>query len=71
MPTEAWGDDWGDEENVAKIADANVNVAGSAMVDGSASAAVLVVLEPGAYTVIVSGKDGATGVALAEVFEVD
>src|SRR5262249_4863401 len=28
-------------------------------------------LQPGAYTVIVSGKGGTTGVALAEVFEVN
>jgi hypothetical protein len=67
----ATGDDWGDEVNVAEIVDANTNVAGSPLEDGSASAAVLVVLEPGPYTAIVRGKDGATGVALVEVFEVD
>jgi hypothetical protein len=31
--------------------------------------AVLVTLEPGAYTAVVSGVSGATGVALVEVYK--
>lgn len=37
---------------------------------GSRDAALLVSLEPGAYTVIVSGVEGSTGVALVEIYEV-
>ena len=36
---------------------------------GSNDAAFSVTLDPGAYTVIVSGKSSASGVALVEVFE--
>jgi hypothetical protein len=34
-------------------------------------AAILVTLDPGPYTAIVSGVGGTTGVALVEVFEAD
>lgn len=37
----------------------------------TSEAAILITLQPGAYTAIVSGVNGATGVALVEVFEVD
>jgi hypothetical protein len=35
----------------------------------SAESAILLVLPPGAYTSVVSGADGSTGIALAEAFE--
>lgn len=38
---------------------------------GSKDAALLVSLLPGAYTVLVSGKDGGTGLAVVEIYEVD
>jgi GH35 family endo-1,4-beta-xylanase len=38
---------------------------------GSKEAALLLTLNPGAYTAIVSGKNGSTGVSLVEVYEVD
>lgn len=34
-------------------------------------AAVLTTLEPGAYTAIVSGKDGGTGIGLVEIYDLD
>jgi hypothetical protein len=34
-------------------------------------AAVLVRLEPGYYTTVVTGADGGTGIALVEVYEID
>ncbi len=34
-----------------------------------AEAAILVTLQPGAYTAIVSGEGGSTGIALLEVYE--
>jgi sugar lactone lactonase YvrE len=33
--------------------------------------AILITLQPGSYTAIISGKNGTTGVALAEVYDVD
>ncbi|BET65195.1 hypothetical protein ASA1KI_01130 [Opitutales bacterium ASA1] len=38
--------------------------------DDQKSAALLVWLEPGVYTVVVSGADGGTGIAIAEIYEV-
>jgi hypothetical protein len=35
------------------------------------SASLVVTLEPGVYTVVVSGASGGTGIAIAEVYEVD
>ena len=37
----------------------------------SADSGVVLTLAPGGYTVVVSGKDGATGIVLIEVYEVD
>lgn len=36
---------------------------------GTKDAAVVLTLAPGAYTALVSGADGSTGVALVEVYE--
>ena len=38
---------------------------------GSLSAAAFLTLDPGAYTAMVEGKDGTTGVAIVEVYEID
>ncbi len=38
---------------------------------GSASSAAVLTLEPGNYTAKVEGKDGTTGVALVEVYQID
>ena len=38
---------------------------------GSLSAAAVLTLEPGNYTAMVEGKDGTTGVALIEVYQID
>jgi len=37
---------------------------------GSKDAALIVVLAPGAYTAVVSGVGGLTGVALVEIYEI-
>jgi len=41
-----------------------------ALLAGSRDAALLLELPPGSYTVQVSGVNGATGIALVEVYEV-
>ena len=38
---------------------------------GSASPAAILTLDPGSYTAKVEGKDGTTGVALVEVYDID
>lgn len=60
-------DDWAGN---AQLAAAFAEVGASPLTDpASKDAALLVTLPPGAYTAIVSGVNGASGVALAEVYE--
>ncbi len=56
-------DDWAD------TAEGEISATGIAPTDPRESA-ILANLRAGAYTAIVSGKDGATGVALVEVYHV-
>jgi YVTN family beta-propeller protein len=58
-------DDWQSAGNAADI-----QASGFAPADAHESA-ILVTLQPGPYTAIVSGSGGGTGVGLVEVFEVD
>jgi hypothetical protein len=41
------------------------------LANGSKDAAILVTLQPGAYTAVVSGVNDTTGIALAEVYEIE
>jgi hypothetical protein len=63
---------WGTNTNPtpAQIASVAAQVGAFALANGSADCAAIVTLQPGAYTVQVSGVGGTTGVALAEVYEV-
>jgi hypothetical protein len=63
--TVATNDDWGSAPNAA-----DVTASGFAP-SNSLESAILVNLAPGAYTAIVSGAGGGTGVGIVEVFEVD
>ncbi|HVU25404.1 MAG TPA: alpha/beta hydrolase-fold protein [Opitutus sp.] len=65
--TVATNDNWGD---APAIATAGAQVGAYPLAAGSRDAAVLLTLAPGLYTVVVSGVNGAEGVALAEVYEV-
>ncbi|MBS0658872.1 MAG: hypothetical protein JSR82_11595 [Verrucomicrobia bacterium] len=56
-------DDW-------NVGGAEVQATGLAPADGRECATVLTV-EEGTYTVVVEGKDGATGVALVELYDLD
>ncbi len=66
----AANDNWGDDPAVAAIVAASEQVGAFALAPGSRDAAVLVTLEPGAYTVVADGVGGAQGVALVEAYEV-
>lgn len=66
----ATNDDWGSASNADEVASLAAQVGAQAFAAGSKDAALLVTLDPGVYTVVVSGAGSATGVALAEVYEV-
>ncbi len=61
---------WGTNSNAAQIAAAAASVGAFALQPGSADSALLVTLQPGSYTMVVTGVGGSTGVALAESYTV-
>ena len=63
-------DNWGSATNAAAIEITAATIGAFPLGAGSADAAVLITLEPGAYTIQVSGVAATTGVALVEVYEV-
>jgi hypothetical protein len=66
----AENNDWGASPNSASLSATAQAVGAFALPSGSRDAVLLVTLPPGAYTAQVSGANGATGVALVEVYEV-
>ena len=64
-------DNWSDETNAADIATRSAAVGAFALTEGSDDAAMLITLDPGSYTVQLTGKDGGTGIALVEVYQVE
>jgi hypothetical protein len=67
----ATSDDWGLASNAAQIASLGAQVAAFPLANDAKDAALLVTLQPGAYTAVVSGKNSATGVGLVELYETD
>ena len=61
-------DDWDSGPGAATTAGTAAAVHAFALPAGGADAALVVTLPPGGYTVQVTGKDGATGTALAEIY---
>lgn len=59
---------WSGNANAAQIASVSQSVGAFALPSGSADCALLLTLQPGAYTAIVSGTGGTSGVALVEVY---
>jgi RHS repeat-associated protein len=66
----ASNDNWGDALNSADIAAAATQVGAFPLESTSGDAAALLDLDPGNYTVKVSGVGNTTGVALVEIYEV-
>lgn len=66
----ATNDNWGDAIEADQIARAAASVGAFALPPGSKDAALLINLVPGAYTLHIVGTNDTTGVALAEVYEV-
>lgn len=64
-------DDWGSDPIGQQLVGSVGGTAGAfALADGSADAAMVITLSPGAYTVQISGKADAAGVVLAEIYDV-
>jgi CotH kinase protein/Lamin Tail Domain len=61
---------WGTGANATQVVSASTAVGAFALSAGSADSAVLVTLQPGAYTMVVTGVGGTSGVALAESYTV-
>ncbi len=60
---------WGTASNSAQVSSVGATVGAFALASGSLDSATIVQLQPGAYTAQISGVNGATGVALAEIYE--
>jgi predicted alpha/beta superfamily hydrolase len=66
----ATNDNWAEAPDQIELARATAQVGAFGLQAGSHDAALLITLNPGAYSVVVSGMDNSTGVGLAEVYEV-
>jgi hypothetical protein len=66
----ATNDDWGDGEQAAAIMGTAARVGAFAVSETSRDSALLITLNPGAYTVQVAGVDDTTGECLVEVYDV-
>ncbi len=66
----AVNDAWGSGANAVEIAATATRVGAFPFALSSHDAALLVTLQPGNYTALVSGANGTTGVALIEVYEI-
>ncbi|HEY2103286.1 MAG TPA: hypothetical protein VGH08_08535 [Chthoniobacterales bacterium] len=63
-------DNWKTNDQTGQSQEAEISATGLAPTD-PAEAAIIITLNPGAYTVILSGKNGGTGNALVEAFNLD
>jgi hypothetical protein len=67
----AMNDDWNSNSSLGSALQTAAQQTGAFALDSSSKdSALLITLPPGAYTAQVSGKNGTTGVALVEVYEV-
>jgi sugar lactone lactonase YvrE len=60
---------WSTNPNAAAVASATAAIHTFALPTGSADSALLLTLQPGSYTAVVSGAGGTTGVALVEAYQ--
>ena len=71
-PDEQWGrpdDDWDTPSSAQPALRAAATAVGAFSLGVRRDAALLITLQPGAYTAKVTGYGGTTGVALIEVYE--
>jgi hypothetical protein len=67
----ATNSDWGQNSNLSELGTATAQVGAFALGAGSRDSALLVTLEPGAYTVLVGAQGASGGEALVEVYAVN
>ncbi len=67
----ATNDDWGLNDNAGAIAAAAQSIGAFSLGSASGDAALLLALPPGVYSVVVSAKGTAEGVALVEIYDAD
>lgn len=65
----ASGGDWGAGTDAAAVAAAAARVGAFALPANSRDAALLLTVNPGAYTAVLSGPGGASGIALVEIYD--
>lgn len=63
-------DDWGTTASLADLLAATTSVGAFTLTEGSKDSALLLTLDPGAYTAQVNGTAGTTGISLLEIYEV-
>jgi Tol biopolymer transport system component len=63
-------DNWESGNDPTLVANATVQAGAFPLASGSKDAVILMTLPPGLYTAVVTGANGATGIALVEVYEV-
>ena len=63
-------DDWGDSLYKDTLIREMIGAGAEVPNEGSKDAATILTLDPGGYSVVVSGVGGETGVGLVEVFEI-
>ncbi len=68
--TIGYSDDWGDTAFKDTLIREMENSGAVVPAEGSADSAIILTLDPGGYSAIMSGVDEATGIGLVEVFEV-
>ena len=61
-------DNWGEFNDLEVLVDQSAQAGAFELLSGSRDAAALFTLEPGAYTVVVSGVEGTTGQTLVELY---
>ncbi len=69
----AQNDDWSSEDGLGvsdRLRDAFEATGAFSLEEGTKDAAMLILLEPGVYGAVISGKGGASGLSLIEVYEV-
>ncbi|HEX2101848.1 MAG TPA: hypothetical protein VHF69_14340, partial [Candidatus Synoicihabitans sp.] len=65
----ASNDNWSAQANAAEVAQASATAGAFALGNGSADAALVTTLAPGAYSAIISGVNSTTGIAIVEVYD--
>lgn len=67
----AANDNWSEAPNIEELTQTMLRFYGSTLPTGSKDSAMLISLEPGAYTIVTSGVGDTSGIALVEVYDAD